>query len=309
MKLLEADEETPARIANLLGLVRTPVATAAPMRLMIQQPEVEVSATIGPAATLEKDQVVRDDEPSVTSRQVLSSTLSLVPSEGFAGFVRDPIPRQERRPTRVRRPIQPLLIPEWTRAILSAALSTSGDDGAVDIEAIVPKIATRSRIDRLPRFPYPTMRRGVQLLLDRGPALVPFARDQDWLAEQVQLVGRSDSVEVAEFFACPSREGTVDDEGKSVGYKTPRPGTAVLVMTDLGIGRPPGWTEWASEAEWLEFALLLRKAGCPLVALVPYSSDRWPPALAASMMILTFDRATAASTVRRVVRGGHVVAR
>ncbi len=292
VKLLEADEETPARIANLLGLVRTSVASGRSDALRsIQQPEVEVSATIGPAATLEKDQVVRDDEPSVTSRQVLSSTLSLVPSEGFAGFVSDPIPRQERQ--------------AHEGATTDPAAADTGVDTSNSLRRAVNvrrrrrgrhrgdrpedrhkesdrSVATISVSDHAPRSPTaPGSRTGARPV-----------RARPGLARRAGPAGRTDRTASRSWNSSSARHAKEQSMMKASLLPTRRRGRAplVLVMTDLGIGRPPGWAEWASEAEWLEFALLLRKAGCPLVALVPYPSDRWPPALAASMMILSFDR-------------------
>ncbi len=241
------------------------------------------------------------------ARPVVPSDLYPIASEAFSSFVSEPLPQEVGPPERL--PFDPLLLPGWSRAVLSSALSTVAHDGAIDVGAIIPRIATKSPIKRIPRLPRPTMRRGVQLLIDRGPALAPFARDQEWLVEQVRLVAGIDRVEVTEFFTCPTRGGPLDETGEPMAYATPAMGTVVLAMTDLGIGRPPGWTDWATELEWLDIAMRLRKAGCPFLALVPYSEHRWPPILASRLKILPFDRRTAASTVRRLVPGGHSVER
>ena len=310
VKRLDADGATPREIALMLGLVPDPSVVTRARDVALRPRDVAPEAVPdlpaeAPPPPAEPDAGLL--EPG-TTRRPLPSDLDPVRGADFAGIVSDPLPFEEAGTTQ-RPPHDPLLLPGWSRAVLSGALSTVAHDGAIDIGAIVPRIATKSPIRRIPRLPRPTMRRGVQLLVDRGPALAPFARDQTWLVDQVRLVAGIDRVEVAEFFTCPTRGGPLDDTGEPTAYTPPAMGTVVLAMTDLGIGRPPGWTDWATDAEWLEFAARLRKAGCPFVALVPYPAHRWPPALAARLKILPFDRGTAASTVRRLVPGGHGVER
>jgi hypothetical protein len=309
VKRLDADGATPREIALILGLVPD-TSLDVPGRGTRVRPRAVVPEP-APAVRPEElaPSVEQDDdglEPG-SARPVLPSDFFPIASEAFNSFVTEPLP-QEIGPQE-RLPFDPLLLPGWSRAVLSAALSTVAYDGAIEIEAIIPRIATKSPIKWIPRLPRPTMRRGVQLLIDRGPALAPFARDQEWLVEQVRLVAGIDRVEVFEFFTCPTRGGPLDETGEPTSYTPPAMGTVVLAMTDLGIGRPPGWTEWAAESEWLDIAMRLRKAGCPFLALVPYSERRWPTMLASRFKILPFDRRTAASTVRRLVPGGHGVER
>ncbi len=310
VKRLGADGTTPREIALMLGLTQD-ATIAVPARDAPIRPR-DVTRELVPAApareptpSLKRDELESEAGPT---RQPIPSDLSPIASAGFPGFVTKPLARQG-TVTPDRPPFDPLLLPGWSRAVLSSALSTVSHDGAIDTEAIIPKIATKSRIKQIPRLPRPTMRRGVQLVIDRGPALAPFARDQEWLIDHVRLVAGNDRTEVIEFFTSPTRDGPLDDEGEPKSYVPPAMGTVVLAMTDLGIGRPPGWMDWATDAEWLEFATRLRKAGCPFLALVPYPEHRWPPALTARLKILPFDRQTAVSTVRRVVPVGHNVER
>ena len=296
---LEATGSAALDIADLLGVRDLLDATASEeKRYVLDAPRIATEARVPEPETV---MVIPPAKPIPVTRQVLSSTLTEVPGGVFEGIRSEPLPRQVSTAA-APPPIEPLFRPGWARAVLSAVLSTAGDAGEIDVDALVPRIATRSQIDHLPRLPRPTMRRGAQLLLDRGPALTPFGADQDWLAAQVRRVGGSDRVQVVEFFSAPNREGPIDATGRPITYATPASGTPVLVMTDLGIGRPPGWTDWATPEEWLEYALLIRKAGCPLFVLVPYPRRRWPRALADRLSILPFDRATAVSTVRRLTR-------
>ncbi len=211
---LDAKGSTAREIADLLA-VRDPMDTGLPAQAPIfsKPPSVE---TEGPAPESDAVPPAGPSQPSRSTRQVVSSTLREVPGSAYAGIRTDPLPRQGSMVAETLSPIEPLLRPGWARAILSAALSTDGDAGDVDVEALVPLIATRSQIDRLPRLPRPTMRRGVQLLLDRGPGLTPFSGDQDWLATQVRRVGGLDRVQVVEFFTAPNREGPIDPAGKPI---------------------------------------------------------------------------------------------
>lgn len=81
----------------------------------------------------------------------------------------------------------------------------------------------------------------------------------------------------------------------------------MLLLTDLGLGGPPFSSERATWQKWLEFADVVRKAGCPLVACVPQSPSRWPPELKRVMKIVHWDRPTTAAMVRHLVGRGHEV--
>jgi len=294
---LQATGTAVAEVAAILG-----VSVAQP-RVVEPQPVIEETV---PAAVVEPlpPPPPETTVPSTTiiSRTVVSADLlELTGGTPYPGIRAVPLAREATKPVPAVTP-EPLLVPGWTRAILSTALATAGDSGEVDIEALVPLIATRGQIDRLPRIARPTMRRGVHVLLDRGPALAPFYADETWLARQVELVGGKDRVTVADFFTSPIRPVRGKRPGDEVPLPLPSPGTPILAVTDLGIGRPPGWTDWATPDEWLAFATRLRRAGCPLVVLVPYPRRRCPWTLRQSLMILPFDRRTSVSTVRRLLR-------
>jgi hypothetical protein len=301
---LDADAVTARRIAELLGQSQADDAPAAPgdpvhrqeIRPSDGRPKVEAGGSFSPAIDTVADTV---------ARQVITSTLDPVETNDFAGVQAVPLAKPSSLDDGWRPPFTPLFWPDWSRAILTAGLSTASEDGALDVDAIVTRLATRTPIPHLPRLPLPTMRRGVQLLLDRGPALVPFSRDQDWLAERTRAVAGTDRVELLDFYVCPTRDGQLGEDGEPIAYRPPAPGTTVVAMTDLGITHLPGGEDRADPVEWLAFVEGLRKIGSPFLALVPYPERRWPPALAQKIAIATFDRSTSASNVRRIVRGGN----
>jgi hypothetical protein len=205
-------------------------------------------------------------------------------------------------------PFEPLLVRTWTRAILSGVLSRRSDDGPLNVRMVVERVARGEVSLRLPRYPRPTLARGVQVLIDRNEAMLPFFQDQNWLEREVLKVVGPSCRQTLYFEGCPTRKAGHGSKSGWQDYLThhlPRSGTVLLLLTDLGIGQPVSPHAPASEREWLEFAKRLRKHDCPLVALVPYASARWPAALQRSMTIIQWDRPTGVSLIHARVGKGH----
>jgi hypothetical protein len=203
---------------------------------------------------------------------------------------------------------EPLLVPTWTRALLSAAVARRVNDGPIDVKRVVELVARGEVTVNLPRYPRPTLARGVQVLVDRSETMLPFLEDQTWLEEQVQKVVGPGCLTTLYFEGCPTRRAGPGGKSGWKKYPTarqPKSGTVLLLLTDLGIGRPlwPGAS--AGEGEWLEFAAAIRKRACPVVALVPYGPARWPASLQKFMTIIQWDRPTSASFVHARVGKGH----
>jgi len=216
----------------------------------------------------------------------------------------DPFPEAAEAAEATTAPVlEPLLVPQWARGVLGSAVATVSEAGPLDVERLVRGIARGVPWRRLPREPWPTLARGVQVLVDRADALLPFAADQAWLVEQVAAVAGRDRVQALDFEGCPSwgaGAGSQWEWEDYFGRWSPPSGTPVLVLSDLGIGASTG-SRVVHPAEWRAFADRLRRAGCPLVAFVPYARERWPAGLEKSLRILPWDRATSARTVRRIL--------
>ncbi len=196
---------------------------------------------------------------------------------------------------------EPLLEPQWTRSLLSGALATLTGEGPLDVERLVREVARGVPLVRVPRRPWPTLAQGAQVLVDRSEAMLPFAADQDWLIEQLQAVVGRERLQVLFFEGCPAWGAGPGSKRRWKPYSehhTPPAGVAVLLVTDLGIGRPGPGRRAPFPADWLDFATHTRQAGCPLVAFVPYGPARWPAELQRCIQILPWDRATSARTVR-----------
>jgi hypothetical protein len=208
--------------------------------------------------------------------------------------------------------LEPLLVPRWTRGILSAALGRRAPEGEIDVEAVVRTISAAQPFRAVPRRLVPRFGRGVQVLVDAADAMTPFAEDQAWLTERIRVVAGRDRTEV---LGIEYTKMFVAGEGMRLEWTdyfakyVPLAGTVAILISDLGIGRAP-LARWTSPAQWLAFAGALRKRGVPLVAIVPYGRSRWPATLKRAIPIVPWDARTTARSARRalelrILRGGR----
>jgi hypothetical protein len=200
---------------------------------------------------------------------------------------------------------EPLLAPGRAGPILAAAVETRDLNGPVDVDRLVGTVARARPVQRLPRLALASLARGVQLLVDTGLGMEPFARDQQELAIELRrVVGRSGVTEL-HFRNCPTRGAGTGPLWTWRDYRPPAPGTPVLVLTDLGIGGPRISLQRSQAWEWRALATLLARRASPLVAFVPYPASRFPSGLAKSMTIVPWDRTTTISTVRSLDATGY----
>ena len=203
-----------------------------------------------------------------------------------------------------RPPFRPLFRPGTTRALLSTSLATPSGEGDIDLGVIIDAIVRMRPISTLPRKRLSSLRLGIQLLVDRGQGMRPFAADRDLLLDDIRAVVGRDRMELLYFADTPLRQVDRGDRyGHRFAYEAPPAGTPVVVLSDLGLAGRGAGRFGASAEEWLKFARLVRGAECPLLALTPYGAHRWPRTLSALMHILPWDRSTNVSAVRRVI--GH----
>jgi hypothetical protein len=203
------------------------------------------------------------------------------------------------------RPPDPLFGRVQRRGILSAALATPAPEGELDVDEAVATLARLEPLRRMPRRLVPTMRRGVQLLLDIGAGMLPFLEDQRSLASALDDILSDECLEVLYFAACPSRGVGAGARDEWRAWRPPPAGTPVLVVTDLGIGGPRLDDDRAGVAEWLGFAHVAASEGHRLLCLVPCQATRWPAALARAMTLIHWSERTTVAPVRRAVREGR----
>lgn len=205
--------------------------------------------------------------------------------------------------TREPPPLEPLLVPRWTRGILSAALTRRLAEGDIDVEAVVGTISTGRPFRAVPRRLVSRSGGAVQVLVDASEAMAPFAEDARWLTGRIEATAGRDrtetlGIEYARVFLAGrgSRLRWTD----YFRDHAPLPGVVVILLSDLGIGRAP-LGRWASPEHWLSFAEGLHKRGAGLVALVPYARDRWPAELRRTIPIVQWDARTTARSARRAL--------
>ncbi|MET8346529.1 tetratricopeptide repeat protein, partial [Streptomyces microflavus] len=193
---------------------------------------------------------------------------------------------------------RPLLVPHWTSAILRSAVSRRVDDGLVDVTALTGLIARGRPVDRFPRLPAPTLRYGVQVLVDRGGGMQLFWRDQNTLVETIRAVVGEHLVDIGFFSGVPLRGTGPGARWTRTEYRPPEYGRHVLLVSDFGIGGPPDEPHRATRSEWEKFATTVTQAGCDITALCPYPPERLPDWVSRLCRVIHWDRSTTAWTDR-----------
>ncbi|MER7420842.1 hypothetical protein ABT346_29355 [Micromonospora peucetia] len=201
----------------------------------------------------------------------------------------DPLPKQRPRTGPPPRPA-PLLASRYAATILHLAVRQMVAEGDVDIASTVRRMSEARSMDALPRHRRPTLRFGVEILIDRGPGMQPYARDHEAVVEVVrQLVGPG-RVAVRYFEAVPTR-GIGSGPARTWRPYTPTPGgIPVLLITDFGIGGFAMDQFRAQAADWQRFFTVAHAAGIDCTALVPYPLARWPRWARSHVHMVQWDR-------------------
>lgn len=223
----------------------------------------------------------------------------------MSGRIQPGEPLERERPEHVtaRPPHDPLFRPGWARAILGTACATRVDDGPVDVERLVHALASCQPIATLPRASLLSLRRGMQLLVDRADSLTPFWRDIRDLVVRLRAVVGRDRSQVLYFAGAPQLGA--GPGGRSTWRPPPAPpsaGTPVILITDFGAARRDAGQPRVSEAVWLAFLAHVRACGCPVVAFSPYPIERWPAAVVKQVHAIWWDRSTTVTSALRAAR-------
>lgn len=312
-RLVPGDDATRRAIADVLGVgwEREEPPRSEPPRPSPEPPPpprwsepAEPPRPTTPPRSAEPDERSRSQEVASRLVQVRSAS-----RQAPAWLDRaEPLEMPSRATQAAPAQVEPLFAPGYTRSILGIALANEIDSGEIDLESVVDGISRGRALREVPRLPVASLAHGVQLLLDRSEAMLPFLRDLPQIERWVRRTAGEDRVEVLRFAACPSRgagAGSIRTRSDYwVRHRPPR-GVRVLCVTDLGIGEPVRGQPPATVEEWLEFHDRLHKAGCPLLVLNPYHPERWPPELAARIPILHWSRDANAGSAARAVRGAR----
>ena len=295
-------------IAEMLGFRYEPRAgiTEAPI---VVQPQRPVSGVRGEPVGPREPETLRDEiSPGVAVAASLPLRVRAVDTGRTRGsapsWIGAPaLPSESEGDAAFRPEPVSLLVPGWTRAIAAAAVATRFADGPIDVEGVIDRVCKLRPLVPLPRRSVWTARHAVQLLVDRGQGMMPFAREATRLADRIRAVAGRDRTTMFLFRDCPTRRRKTSPKGGDPVYEPPAAGVPVIVITDLGLTRGAAIRGGASEEEWLAFAATIRRAHCPLVAFVPCAFARVPDPLRRVFHTIPWDRATTVGLVRQITRG------
>ena len=303
VRKLDADQSSADEIARLMGLSRpsaaerrsipgaAPVVALQPPAAMTSggQPREPSRPPVPMAEPLTQDAPVRQTEVQ-----------SLPPEAAFKRPPRDIPPLDALLPQFDVPPIggdTTLFVRRWQRGILGALVSVLTPTGGLDVPRIVEHISRRAAVQRLPRRPVYTTRMGLQMLVDSGKGMWPYAADVLELQRLLRQIVATDAVSVLRFDRSPGGGVGRGPRQHWRPYTAPPSHTPVLVVSDFGLAGP---VDDASEAAaWAAVATEARVARCPLIALTPFPASRWPRWLTGAFAVLQWDRAATAALAKR----------
>ncbi|MBL8350155.1 MAG: hypothetical protein JNL87_07545 [Burkholderiaceae bacterium] len=296
------DAQTRSQVLALLGVEPVPASVAPPPRI---GPWVEPERIV--PRPPDTDAGIPPPPPPPSSPQPLPrqrvATLERI-AQGVMAFAADESATAWRAADghADSLPPPPLIAERQSRAILGAALAGWQEGAELDVERTIALLSRGRRIERLPRRTVRTLAHGAQVLVDRAPAMVPFAHDVARLLDDVQKLLGPGRLAVQEFRHCPARGVRMPGRGGRSAWRPPPPGTPVVIVSDLGIGAPIDDDAAADSAEWQGFAEQVRGAGCRAIAWVPFAPARWPPALTRELGLMHWGERTTARQVVRALR-------
>ncbi len=203
-------------------------------------------------------------------------------------------------------PVAPIFAIGRARSILAASVSMRSADGPIAIRKLVEMLSRLEPVREMPRRPMATLRRGVQLLVDRWGGMEPYAQDVATVVDMIERVVGSPRTQVLWCSGAPLREVTTMS-GALESWRPPARGTPVVIVSDLGIGGNLRTTGRTPVREWITLARRARGVGCPVIALVPFGEERWHPELVRAITHIHWDHRMTAGDVRRAIGPGHIV--
>ncbi len=298
---LRPDGPTAARIAKLLGVTWAAEAKPSNVTSAFSPPPAAVLST--PRPSISRPPPVPEAKapaPSLKTDALAGARLELfsVSETPVAARQLKSLDFQGAEKTVARElAFEPLLRPVATRAVVSAALARRVPTGPLDLPRVSELLARRAPLRTLPRSSYWGVAPWTRVLVDRGTGMTPFLRDATDFAARICAVACRDRAEVVPFWQTPRSAAVELDDGEEGAPAPPRPGTAVLAITDLGIA-PSGAPVSDLFEHWLELLRELSDSASQLIVFVPYPSVRWPAPLAERLCLVPWDRRTSLADVR-----------
>lgn len=201
-------------------------------------------------------------------------------------------------------PPDPLFDPRQERALLGGLSASRNPDGTLDLSQLVQILASGAVLQALPLTAVWGTWRGLQVLVDDGPGMVPFRADVAQLLARLSGLLPDERLHRLQFEGCPTRGCRWPGQRGSRAWQPPERGSAVLLLTDLGLAAADPPAARGRHTEWLDFAWRTQAAGVQLRTLLPYPTQRWPAALVGRLHPVAWDRRTSVAQVRRAAAAG-----
>ncbi|MBS0346182.1 MAG: hypothetical protein JSR69_06930 [Proteobacteria bacterium] len=209
-------------------------------------------------------------------------------------------------------PFDPLIDPARARETVGAAIALRRAGKTIDVARLVDAVARGAPPARLPYRATWSPRAGVQVLLDGGEGMTPFFDDQLWLIRQLARNVGAELMRVYRYHGNPLRgvrelprqryappaypaSPRPQRAPPLLAYAPPPPGTPVLVLGDLGLGRGD---ESAGLPDWSAWAQQLATRRCPPLVLLPWSPAHWPK-LPRCLALAYWDRSLGLGALRQ----------
>ena len=286
-----ADDHTRDVIASVLGF--EPKAPEPPPLPPTSDPQdvIPIATTPGPSAADEQSSA-----PDLLSRQTAIERLPSLPPQVSIGVdvEFEPVdPLLLEAPAAGESPaISPLLSALAGRFIAKELVSSERVGHEPDLERLIAHMARQELPNPIPLEMHRTLARGVQVLVDRGEGMEPFAADQEAFVDLLRRLVGDALVSVQTIYEAPDRTDPL------CPWEPPPPGTPVLALTDLGLGSRAELSNAELIAAWRTAAAVLAPRRSTMVGLIPYPRDRWPGELAAVVRFAEWDRPTTAAAAR-----------
>ena len=198
-----------------------------------------------------------------------------------------------------------LLEPTQERALLTEILSAAVPGSQINIPKLLAKLSNLDPVYKLPYLTRRSLSQGVEILVDRAEFMTPFYKDQEVLLKSVKAYFTDSRVRVFYFDSNPLS----DEDSESYllwdwkPWRVPRKPKTLLLLTDFGLlakdWKHKSYIEYIKS--WAKFAEMARKAGCPVISLVPYSRKRWPPGIEQLFPIMEWNRKLNMPIARRAL--------
>ncbi|MGD9211100.1 MAG: hypothetical protein PVI90_09990, partial [Desulfobacteraceae bacterium] len=187
--------------------------------------------------------------------------------------------------------ITPLFPLQLSRGIIRKHLAMLFFEGEPEVQPIVDKIARGLPLKTIPKQGSLSLRRGVHVLWDTSETMVPFIEDQRQLVHEIRSLFGRENVSLS-YFDTESQSTETDEISYFQNHILEcHPRRPVVILSDFGICQSPYvFQPLSNQNWWLNFLLLCRRLGVPLIAFLPYDLSRCPKFLKKHVRLVHWDR-------------------